>query len=234
LPLSCRSTPEAAERAREVRARADRRREQIEKLYRYDLLRRNCATELARALAEAFPGAASEVRALGDVVSADTPGAFAPLGLWRIATRRLDVRATRELASYRQRALARESKNDVRAISALREATTLTTSVAGLSERDGAFLFFSDRPVPLRPVFGVLNLAYGLGTAGAGMLTSPLDGGAIAARGLRGALYSVPELLFLSLRKGRYLYAPERWITTNEGGGSERAVGETPGTGGLD
>jgi hypothetical protein len=41
-----------------------------------------------------------------------------------------------------------------------------------------------------------------------GLATAPFDGGHLLGAGLRGALFSVPELPFVNLRKGAYDHVP--------------------------
>ena len=61
-------------------------------------------------------------------------------------------------------------------------------------------------------MFGAINVATGVVTTTLGTLSAPLDGGRRVRRGLSGVLFSLPELGFVSLRKGTYPLAPLGWL----------------------
>ena len=91
---------------------------------------------------------------------------------------------------------------------ALRESSPLTARATRRGAGDSFFLFFTDHVFWPRPLLGALNLAAGAGEAALGLLRAPLDGGRMLLRGLRGALMSLPELVFVNLRKGTNDWAP--------------------------
>jgi hypothetical protein len=93
-------------------------------------------------------------------------------------------------------------------VDALREASPLTSRLAVNARRDSIFLFYADGLPLLRPPLGALNLATGLGAALAGVALAPFDGGDTAVAGLRGVLFSVPELGFIAIRKGSFEWVP--------------------------
>ena len=90
----------------------------------------------------------------------------------------------------------------------LREANVLTSSVYRGRDEDSAFLFFTDDAPLARPLLGAANLAVGVGASAAGLLAWPADGGNLLVRGLRGTMFSLPELAFVAIRKGSFAYAP--------------------------
>ena len=85
-----------------------------------------------------------------------------------------------------------------------RESNTLTSTLYEPPPDDSAFLFFTDDAVAARPLLGAINVMAGLGVAAAGIATLPVDGGARLTSGLRGALFSLPELVFFNIRKGSF------------------------------
>ena len=91
---------------------------------------------------------------------------------------------------------------------ALRESNTLSSRAYEGSVRDHPFLFFADGTPWLRPLQGTANLGYGLGHALVGLATAPFDRGRRVRGGLAGAFYSLPELVGLNIRKGRYDLLP--------------------------
>jgi len=88
---------------------------------------------------------------------------------------------------------------------ALRESNTLTSTVYESNRQDSFFLFFTDA-LPVRPLLGAANLAAGLGASAAGLALLPFDGGYALLSGVKGALFSLPELAFVNLRKGTFDY----------------------------
>jgi hypothetical protein len=189
----------AAARAGEARQRAA-----LEASYGYRLLQRNCATELVRAMRSAFDDEEAATRALGGALRPGEALSFVPALLRREAGRRFRAAGERVIPSYRQRRVAELEARGPALLVALRESNTLTSRAYRPSFRDEPFLWFSDGPVPLRPLQGAANLGYGLLRATLGLATLPFDGGRESLAGLRGAFYSLPELAGWNLRKGRY------------------------------
>jgi hypothetical protein len=64
---------------------------------------------------------------------------------------------------------------------------------------DSTFVFFTDDTLAARPLLGAVNLAAAGAEGALGLLTWPADGG---RRLQGGALYSLPELTFVNIRKG--------------------------------
>ncbi|RIL05680.1 MAG: hypothetical protein DCC71_09555, partial [Proteobacteria bacterium] len=212
------SAPGATARALAAARSAERaHRDALAARYGYDLVTRNCVTELFRtidlALAEQGGVAAAEggaalrrlrdesERRLGGRV--DPRRSFVPFLSSRAVRAHWRVAETRRLASARQHALARDGS----LAAALREAAVATSSFRP-AEGGGFFLLYTDLHWPLRPLFGAVNLAAALARAGVGVLTLPFDGGRGLVSGLDGALWSVPELGFGNVRKGTSEWVP--------------------------
>ena len=188
----------------------------------YDLLTRNCVSELLREIADALAAPAQDDDARnGDRV--DCGGSSAALGGCVDPTSRLRfipfvsadavddeyrVVARTDVPSFRQQELDRLSASDGRLTVLLRESTVPGSTLYTPRDEDSVFLFFTDDLPLARPLLGAANLATGLGAAAAGLVVAPADDGTLLARGLRGALFSVPELGFVSLRKGSFAWAP--------------------------
>ena len=115
---------------------------------------------------------------------------------------RLPIARLLRIASYRERRLAELA--DRGRLARLREATTLTSTLYRPRHRDTSFLLFSDDVFLRRPLYGLVNLSYGLATSVAGVLTAPLDGGRRLERGAYGVLFSLPELALFNVRKGSF------------------------------
>jgi hypothetical protein len=91
---------------------------------------------------------------------------------------------------------------------ALREASPLTARAYERGARDSFFLFFTDGAVLARPLLGAFNTAAAAGETAFGLLRAPWDGGRMLLRGLQGTAMSLPELAFVSLRKGTNDWVP--------------------------
>jgi len=174
-------------------------RETLAERYAYDIVSRNCVTEIEALLTAANP-----------VFRMESLLAFAPFELARTVEASPIGGESRELASHRQGRAVSGADGSRRV--ALRESNTWTTTVYDGSIGDDPFLFFSDGSAWLRPPQGVVNFSYALGHATFGLITVPFDRGRLAFRGLRGAFYSVPEIVGISIRKGRYDLVPRDTI----------------------
>jgi hypothetical protein len=214
-----------------LRAREATYTAEMERLYGYHVVTRNCATEIFRELERTFAGAAASaaesnsgversamafrareesVRRLGGYVSSTGGLAFVPALSARAVEEQYAVSDASEIPSYRRYRLASMRSQEDSAWVSLRESNTLTSTIYRRNPSDSAFLFFTDDRVALRPLLGAVNLAVGLGTSLAGVLALPADGGRMLRAGLKGALWSVPELVFQNVRKGSFEYAEPR------------------------
>ena len=195
----------------------DRIREALDRLHGYSLFERNCATELARSLVDAFPDASQAEVALGGSL-APSASSFFPVALFHRARRDLRTSAGWTLPSYRIRRLEELAGDENAWLLRLRESNTLSSEIYTPSSSDSAFLLFTDESVWSRPLFGATNLLYGVVQAGAGLVSWPVDQGGRLRRGLRGALYSLPELAFINIRKGHFDYNEEisSWLSSDD------------------
>jgi hypothetical protein len=135
---------------------------------------------------------------------------------------RWPVQEVVRLASHRERQLAAMAAREPDLLVALRESNVLTARSYQRNPRDGFFVFFGDGRPLLRPFVGALNLAAAAGRTGVGLLTVPFDGGRGLRAGARGALWSLPELVFASVRKGTNEYVRPAERTAWAQGGEAR------------
>jgi hypothetical protein len=178
---------------------------ELQQRWSYDLVSRNCITELARATDTAFPTDAEEVRALGAVAAADDrPFGFVPFVFFDRVRERMRVTQVGYFASHRERALARLLEQSPRLATRARESISYASSIYTPHPRDSAFLLFTDDVFWRRPLYGGVNLFFALGYTGFGVAALPFDGGERAKAGLEGMLWSLPELGFVNVRKGSF------------------------------
>jgi hypothetical protein len=169
--------------------------ERLHSLYRYDLLTRNCATEIFRLLhANHAPLPAINPRGL----------ALVPYFAYRAVAANWPVTASDALPSLRQRRLRQAETQQPPLLLTLRESNILTAQTYRWHSGDSAFVFFTDQLPLLRPVAGGINLTAGLAQSLTGLITWPWDDGRNLVQGGKGALVSLPELLFMNIRKGSY------------------------------
>jgi hypothetical protein len=215
------SRPEIAQAAEAARGALSTYRNALEARYRYNLLDRNCVSELFRTIeaglasAPGAPAAADRAairdfvrqeseRRLGGYVDPVADANFIPFVSSRNVRASWRVAQAIHLPSAREHAI--ETVGGIAA--ALRESNVWTSSVYAPAEDDGFFLFFTDGEWPLRPLLGAANLVAALARSAVGVVELPFDRGRGLRAGLGGALWSAPELLFVNIRKGTNEYVP--------------------------
>jgi hypothetical protein len=224
VPLSGPSRPAAPPEAAlaQARASADRYRERLEALYRYDLVRRNCVSEIFRTLeaglaqdAPAEDAAAlrefvreESTRRLGGHVDPVAGFNFIPFVSSHRVRASWSVSERASLPSYRHHRLAEMKAREPWLLVALRESNVLTARSHRAADEEGFFLFYTDSGVPARPLLGALNLGAGLLRSALAVAQLPFDGGRALRSGLTGVVFSLPELLFQNIRKGYNDYVP--------------------------
>ena len=198
-------------------ARAAERRfsDRLARAFRYDLFTRNCVSEIFRTVdtAGTQPGVPLDPRWSLD---------FIPFVAARAVDETWDVVAQTTLPSYRRARLQGMYRHEGALRAWLRECNVVTSTIYRRNADDSFFVLFTDDVAVLRPVFGVVNLAAGLGAGAVGLALLPVDGGHTLMAGLRGALFSVPELAFVNLRKGSFDYVPQAAVP--DGADVERRI----------
>jgi hypothetical protein len=191
-----------------ARARLREQDETLKRRWSYDIVRRNCITELARTTDGAFGSPEEVASALGASASAQgEPFGFVPLVFFDRVRERLRVERVDSLPSRRETELARVLLESPGVVTRLRESSVYTSSIYRPRLRDSAFLLFTDDVFWRRPAYGAVNLVYALGYTGYGLVAAPFDRGARAEAGLAGMMWSVPELAFVNVRKGSFDWA---------------------------
>lgn len=182
-------------------------REKLAEPYRYNLFVRNCVTELFATIEAGLAAAGGDVEAesrrrLGGVVRTGATLNFIPAVSARAVAGSYAATGTHTLPSYRQLRLQALAAEEPAWLLALRESNTLTATTYHPDTNDSAFLFFTDDAPALRPLLGAVNLAVGIAGGVLGLATWPADGGSRLRAGWMGALFSLPELAFINIRKG--------------------------------
>ncbi len=194
---------------------AARRRESeydtaLQRKYRYHLLTRNCVSEVFRTIETALleSGVAGEQlreashRHLGGYVAPTNGLNFIPIVSAGRVRSTYSVTAREELPSFRRYQVERMRLSEPALQVDLRESNVWTSTLYTPSDEDGFFVFFTDRTVLLRPILGAVNLVASAAKSAVGVAALPIDRGRTLRAGLSGALFSLPELFFVNLRKG--------------------------------
>jgi hypothetical protein len=193
--------------------------ETLNQSYRYDLLSRNCVTELFSTINQALlkPYRSDDKVADLDALTikesekrlggyVDISYNFIPFVAYQSVLERYHVTQSRDLDSYRGLELAKLTARQDNLITALRESNVISSRLYQYNPDDALFVFFTDDNVLLRPVFGLVNTGAGVGQSVYGFFSWPLDSGKNLQSGVTGILMSLPELFFFNMRKGSYKY----------------------------
>lgn len=185
-------------------------RQQLKKCYAYDLITKNCATEILRLINDTFDSQ-QEIRiALGGYLQPGDDFSYLPFRLYTLISRQFRINKTEVLPAYRKRMLVRMYTTESNSAAVyLREFNTLSSSIYKHLPGDTPFLFFTDDVIWPRPLYGLANTVCGGLISAAGLLTLPVDQGALSKKGLRGLLFSFPELFFFNIRKGSFNYVSD-------------------------
>ncbi len=193
--------------------------QELAKHYRYDLITRNCVTELFRTIDQALlppsktdadPAERAEfikeesMKRLGGYISAMHN--FIPFVSFHSVKTHYKVTSSVVLDSYRDQQLQKMATQNDRWKAHLRESNTLTSTLYTYHPDDAFFVFFTDGDLVVRPIGGLFNTAAGIGQSIWGFLSWPFDAGRNLQSGAKGILMSLPELLFFNMRKGSYKY----------------------------
>lgn len=195
--------------------------EALNSLYSYGLIRRNCVTEIFTSINSTLERLASgsgihartardeSQQRLGGFVDPSRGLTFVPFISAETVDACYAVTARQERPSYRARKLAEMKKHEPPLLVFLRESNTITSTIYRPAPGDSPFLFFSGDTFLLRPLFGTLNLLTGIGKSLFGLAVMPLEGTQHLRLGVKGILFSLPELAFVNLRKGSMEYVEE-------------------------
>lgn len=212
LPLAS----EALESYRsEVDKRLDNYREQLASIYGYDLVSRNCATEIFRVINDTLkrqlasnnqdPNRLAEDsrRLLGGYID-DGGLNMIPFVAFDQVGNEYRLHSSYRLDSYRETQLRKLYIDAPPWLVDLQESNLLSSTIYDWNGGDAAFLFFTQDAIWPRPLQGGINLAVAAGQAAYGLLSWPWDGGLQLQKSLKGMAVSVPELLFFNIRKGSF------------------------------
>ncbi len=173
--------------------------QQMQTLYHYDLLTRNCVTEIFATIDKAHINEKNikEIQQLAE----NNLIAFIPFGSFQSLSTNYQKQT---LPSFRHQKLAKMYQQENNFHVYLREFNTLSASDYKFNDQDSVFLLFTDQEVWTRPLFGTVNLLSAITASLYGGFILPFDSGSALKKGIMGMLMSLPELAFFNIRKGSY------------------------------
>jgi hypothetical protein len=187
--------------------------------YQYDLITRNCVTQLFRTIDLALleqnkmdVDQSKKVEWLGNESTKQLGGNisaaynFIPFMSFQLVQEHYRVTQSTVFGSYRDQQLEKLYTQNNGLMVALRESNVFSSTLYTYNADDAFFVFFTDENLLLRPVFGLFNTVAGMGQSLFGFLSWPFDAGQNLKSGATGVLMSLPELLFFNMRKGSYPY----------------------------
>ncbi len=198
----------------------------LDKLYRYNLLQRNCVTELFETINQAVADElitnslekqiAKSVKEfstkrLGGYVSVESGSPnFIPFISNQAVQNQYKVSEQRMLPSYRLQQLQKQYSQENKLEVFFRESNTLSSTLYKPNLSDSFFVFFTDAHPLLRPLYGAVNTLAGISQSALGLFTLPFDAGQRLHSGATGLIMSLPELAFFNMRKGSFKYVSYR------------------------
>lgn len=201
----------------------------LKNYYAYNLLSRNCVTELFSSMDKALLrqiDTGDENKAmlelkddskqrLGGYINTSLLN-FIPVTSHYAVGNNYNVIKQMRLPSFRLMKLNQFYSEENDLLVYLRENNTLSSTLYNHHADDSFFIFFTDNELLLRPFFGAVNTLAGLGQSMLGLFTWPFDSGKMLSSGSSGVLMSVPELLFVNMRKGSFKYLPYSHLSSAE------------------
>ncbi len=196
----------------------------LNELYRYNLLQRNCVTELFRTINQAVSNdlkskklekladkkvKQQSIERLGGYVSVESGSPnFIPFISYQAVQDQYQISEQRMLPSYRLQQIQKQYTQENKVSVFFRESNTFSSTLYKTNPEDSFFVFFTDEHALLRPLYGAINTLAGLSQSVLGLFSLPFDYGKRLQSGGSGIVMSLPELVFFNMRKGSYKYIP--------------------------
>jgi hypothetical protein len=177
----------------------------VKALYRYHLITSNCVTELVREIKAVFPGEDFVISVNGSEFEPGEGTTFIPFRFFDCWVSGTKIRRVSYMPSFRKRRLISMYREENPLMVYLREFNTVTSSIYRTNPVDTSFLIFTDDAlIPIHPLLGAVNTAWGILATLTGIVSMPFDRAKRFRQGFWGVMYSLPELCFFNIRKGTF------------------------------
>ncbi|MGJ4747535.1 hypothetical protein ACQV5M_14340 [Leptospira sp. SA-E8] len=182
----------------------------LKRFYTFKLITKNCTSEIFDSL-EFILNEKEYETVLGKRIDPHSSLTFIPFIAYDSITEKWKIKEETLELSHRKAALEKLYGSNPKWKTYLKESNVFSSSIYRSNPDDHTFVFFTDDVVLLRPIYGIVNLGWGIGNLALGLFTSPFDKGKRAGNGLQSAFFSLPELVFFNIRKGTFPNAkPDR------------------------
>lgn len=177
--------------------------ENLKRFYTFKLITKNCTSEIFDSL-EFILNEQEYQNILGKRIDPHSSLTFIPFIAYDSITEKWNIKEETLELSHRKAALEKLYGSNPKWKTYLKESNVFSSSIYRSNPDDHMFVFFTDDVVLLRPVYGIVNLGWGIGNFTLGIFTSPFDKGKRLQNGLQSAFFSLPELVFFNIRKGTF------------------------------
>ncbi len=178
-------------------------KEQLNELYGYNLVAKNCVTELFNTINSSFSSQQQAEAELGGYMETGGAVSYIPFCAFYLMKQRFPHASVKVFPSYRRRQKDRIYEEQG-LWTLIKESNTLSSDIYYPWDEDTTFLFFTDDVVYTRPLYGVGNTVYAAANMVGGVVLAPIDEGSLLKRSMRGFVFSLPELAFFNIRKGTF------------------------------
>ncbi|MGJ4788856.1 hypothetical protein [Leptospira koniambonensis] len=175
----------------------------LKQFYTFKLITKNCTSEIFDSL-EFILNEQEYQKVLGKRIDPHSSLTFIPFIAYDSITEKWNVKEETLELSHRKVALEKLYESNSKWKTYLKESNVFSSSIYRSNPDDSSFVFFTDDVVLLRPVYGIVNLGWGIGNFTLGIFTSPFDKGKRVMNGLNSVFFSLPELVFFNIRKGTF------------------------------
>lgn len=177
--------------------------ENLKRFYTFKLITKNCTSEIFDSL-EFILNEQEYQNVLGNRIDPHSSLTFIPFIAYDSIKEKWKVKEETLELSHRKASLEKIYGSAPKWKSYLKESNVFSSSIYKPNPDDSSFIFFTDDIVLLRPIYGIVNLGWGIGNFATGIFTSPFDKGKRVTNGLQSAFFSLPELVFFNIRKGTF------------------------------
>ncbi|WP_243396325.1 hypothetical protein [Leptospira hartskeerlii] len=177
--------------------------ENLKRFYTFKLITKNCTSEIFDSL-EFILNEQEYQNVLGKRIDPHSSLTFIPFIAYDSITEKWKIKEETLELSHRKAALEKIYESNPKWKTYLKESNVFSSSIYQTNPDDHMFVFFTDDVILLRPIYGIVNLGWGIGNFAIGIFTSPFDKGRRAQNGLQSAFFSLPELVFFNIRKGSF------------------------------
>ncbi|MEI1278635.1 hypothetical protein V6Z05_09940 [Leptospira venezuelensis] len=177
--------------------------ENLKRFYTFKLITKNCTSEIFDSI-EMILNEKEYENVLGKRIDPHSSLTFIPFIAYDSISEKWKLKEETLELSHRKSVLEKLYESNPKWKTYLKESNVFSSSIYKSNPDDHTFVFFTDDVFLLRPIYGLVNLGWGIGNLAVGIFTSPFDKGKRLQNGMQSAFFSLPELVFFNIRKGTF------------------------------